>query len=171
MKKFIAVVNEELIMIKEAVVVEAMEEFGDAINKIAEAITKKVTEDQRFIDAVGEENAKKTCFHLLPICSVCEECDSMDYELQVMMTVDEEETDFNYGYDLLNPGDSDDLSDATSVVYNNGGKSQLMKVFENFSNGVTSTKTFENVHGATADEITVEKIFEEILSEGDLVIY
>lgn len=172
MKKLTAVINEEVLMIQQAVLTDLMDEmFNGTINKIEEAITNMVTKDQRFIDAVGKRKAKKTRFHLLPLCYMCDECDSIQYIMQLGMTVGDEETDFHYEYYLLNSGDSTEISHAPSIIYTNDGKSQLMKVFEYGSNGITSTKTFENLHGDVDKEVTVEDIFEEILSEVDLRIF
>ena len=172
MAKLTAVINEEVLMIQQAVLTDLMDEmFNDTINKIEEAITNMVIKDQRFIDAVGKRTAKKTRFHLLPLCYVCDECDSMQYIMQLSMTVGDEDTDFHYEYYLLNSGNGNELSQSPSIIYTNDGKSQLMKVFEYGGNGVTSTKTFKNLHGDVNEEVTVEDIYEEILSEADLRIY
>ena len=168
----IAVVNEELMMVQKGVLTCPFEEeFNEYLEKIETAITNRITADQRFVTAIGEKNAKKTCFNVLPICFECEDCGELQYTMQVSMSVGNKETDFYYRYILVGNPCCEGLEYAPSVLYNNAGKSQLMQVFEYDCNGVTSVKTFKNGRGENNSDDYLERIYAEILADGDFKIF
>ena len=171
-KKLMAVVNDELMMFSRNMYVD-MVEGGciDIVEAVASALKNYVTKDKRFIDAVGEKNAKQAQFDVSPVCIECGECGTENYFIQVVMFVGNQETDFHYEYYLADYPLGENVEDTPFVLYNNNGKSQLMCVFEACSNGITSAKTFKNGYNQLEpNEKTLEDIFSEILSEADMIV-
>ncbi len=176
----IAVVNDDLLMVHKSMLLCSateecrdlfQEEFHSDIEKIAGAITERVMNDQRFVNAVGEKVAKKVRFDVMPICYECEDCGQMEFIMRVVMTVGNRETDFLYDYSLVMGVFNEEPKNAPYVLYNNDGKSQLMQVFEATCSGVTSVKTFKNGRGVEGSDDHLERIFAEILSEADLMVF
>lgn len=169
----IAVVNNDLLMVSKNTPDCMVEDNTvDGLEIVSSAITNHVTKDKRFIDAVGKENAKKVQFFVSSACYETEDCSSRKYCIDIVMLVGEQETDFYYIYYLSEYPNVESIDYSPFVLYNNNGKSQLMQVFEAWGKGITSAKTFKNGHKQLQpNEKTLEEIFSEILSEGDLKIY
>ena len=171
-KNLVAVVNDELMMVsKEVMNCLTDEEFDTHVKALSDAITKHVTNDDPFVKAVGENVAKKCCFEVLPVCDHCPDCGELQFLMRVVMRVGNKETDFFYDYYLVANPVVSGVEDAPLVLYTNGGKSQLMKVFESVSNGVTSVKSFKNGRGKNDADDYLERIYAEILSETDLKVF
>lgn len=172
-KNLIAVVNNDLLMVSKNTPDCIVEDDSlDGLEIIASAITNHVTKDKRFVNAIGKTIAKQVQFDVIPVCYECDDCGTEYYFMQVVMFIGNQETDFHYDYQLVDYPMSESTECTPYVLYNNNGKSQLMQVFDVCGNGITSPKTFKNGHKQLQpNEKTLEEIFSEILSEGDLKIY
>ena len=171
-EKLTAVVNEDLLLVhKGFLAYPTIEMFHSDIEKIAEAITERITNDQRFVNAVGKKVAKKVHFDVMPICYECEACGKMEFIMRVVMNVGDQETDFLYDYSLVMGSFNEEPKDAPYVLYDNDGKSQLMQVYESVCSGVTSVKTLKNGRGADGSDDYLERIYTEIMAEGDFKIF
>lgn len=171
-EKLTAVVNEDLLLVhKGFLAYPTIEMFHSDIEKIAEAITERITNDQRFVDAVGKKVAKNARFDVLPLCHECEDCGEKVFFMRVVMFVGNYETDFVYDYSLVMGPFNDEPTDSPYVLYSNDSKSQLMQVYESVCSGVTSVKTLKNGRGADGSDDYLERIYTEIMAEGDLKIF
>lgn len=171
-KNLIAVINNDLLMISKNTP-DCMVENNpvDGLEIVSSVITNYVTNDKRFIDAVGPQIAKQAKFNIKPICYECDDCAGANYILHVGMCIGKQETDFHYDYCMCDYSMTDGMECALFVLYNNSGKSQLMVVFETCGNGITSPKTFKNgTRQMEPNEKSLEEIFCEILSDGDLKV-
>lgn len=170
-QKLVAVVNDELVLVnKNFLGVWDSEELHNYFERISETITEKVVSNRSFKEAVGADVVEDIWFDVVPACMECEHCDTLYLVVDIAMFVKDVQTDFHYGYIMMTEPHCDDPEQEKGLLYSFAGKTYIVVGFEQCCNGVTSGKTLKNFRSEDSDEVSLENIFAEILSETDLII-
>lgn len=129
---FLAVINDEIMMMRVGTLnVSCRKEFMGYLAKISDAITKRVTNDPRFVEAVGKKTAKNACFHMDAIVEKNNpNGEEEQYLIYISMTVDNKKTDFCYEYGLISFYKNECTDITPYVMYKHGNKSYLMNIYQ-----------------------------------------